>query len=316
MNFKESINDNFNCSIVIPIFNEEETIRELWTHISKNISHLSGAFEIIFIDDGSVDKSFEIIEKLALEHPNIKVIRLSRNFGHQCALAAGIDYATGDSVILMDGDLQDTPDAIPHFINKWKEGYEVVYAVRQKRKESKLKRFFFWLFYRLIQITSGIKMPADSGIFSLMDRKVIDAIRSMPERNRYITGLRAYAGFNQVGIPVERGPRYRGEPRVTVGKLIKLALDGIISFSAIPLRMTTYLGIIFSLLSFCIGTIGIFYKFVLGKPFLSWPYGLTTTFFMGGVQLVFLGVLGEYISRIYDEVKQRPYYIVRSKINM
>jgi dolichol-phosphate mannosyltransferase len=304
----------FVCSVVIPIFNEEETIPELWKYLDRVIQQMENSFEVIFVDDGSSDNSLNLLKHLSSEHSCVKVLQLSRNFGHQCALAAGIDHASGDAVVLMDGDLQDTPDTIPRFIDVWQQGYDVVYAVRKKRKENAVKRFCFWLFYRLIQGTSGIKLPVDAGIFSLMDRKVADVLRSMPERNRYITGLRAYAGFHQIGIPVERGPRYSGEPRVTFFKLVRLAIDGMVSFSTVPLRLITYIGILFSLTAFALGLIGIGYKF-LGQEFLSWPFGLTTTFFIGGIQLIFLGIIGEYISRIYDEVKQRPYYVVRDAIN-
>jgi len=186
--------------------------------------------------------------------------------------------------------------------------------LREKRKEKWLKRWAFKVFYRIQNTLSGIPVALDAGIFSLMDRKVILALRSMPERNKYISGLRAFAGFKQTGIVVERGPRYKGEPRVTLLKLIKLAFDGIFSFSTIPLKISIFLGLTFASASFIIGLVGLYYKFVLRQEFLSWDHGLTTTFFLGGIQLVSLGIIGEYIGRIYDEVKQRPYYIIREKI--
>lgn len=249
-----------------------------------------------------------------MKNSGVKVISLSRNFGHQCSLTAGIDHAKGEAVILMDGDLQDAPEAILRFTEKWKQGYAVVYAIRKKRKEKLLKRLAFVIFYRCLNLLAGISIPLDAGIFSLMDKKVILALQSMPERNKYITGLRAYAGFKQTGVLVERGPRFKGEPRVTLTKLFKLAFDGIFSFSIKPLRIATFLGLLFSTSSFFLGTVGLFFKFILEREFLSWHYGLTTTFFLGGVQLLFLGLIGEYIGRIYDEVKQRPYYIVEEKI--
>lgn len=301
-------------SVVIPIFNEEEIIQELWQRLSKVFKQLDGYSEVIFINDGSFDTSLEILTKLSLENPEVKVISLSRNFGHQCSLSAGINHAQGEAVILMDGDLQDAPEAIITFIDKWKQGYAVVYAIRQKRKEKLLKRLAFKLFYRILNVLSGINFPLNAGIFSLMDRKVVIALRSMPERNKYITGLRAYAGFKQVGVFVERGPRYRGEPRVTVIKLFKLAFDGIFSFSTIPLKLATFLGLASSICSFVVGLVGLYFKFILGRELLDWAYGLTTTFFLGGIQLLTLGILGEYIGRIYDEVKQRPYYIIDEKI--
>lgn len=301
-------------SIVIPIFNEEETLPELWHRLSKVVHQLARRTEVIFINDGSFDASLEILTKLSIENPEVKVISFSRNFGHQSSLSAGIDYAKGQAVILMDGDLQDAPEAIITFVNTWKQGYAVVYAIRQKRKEKLLKRLAFELFYRCLNVLSGIDLPLNAGIFSLMDRKVILALRSMPERNKYISGLRYYAGFKQTGVFVERGPRYRGEPRVTVVKLFKLAFDGIFSFSTIPLKIATLLGFIFSIFAFLLGILGLYFKFILGRNLLSWAYGLSTTFFIGGIQLVFLGILGEYIGRIYEEVKQRPYYIIDRKI--
>lgn len=305
---------NADYTIVIPIYNEEETLWELWGQLKSVLDNLKGMSEVVFVNDGSTDRSLAILQKINEQHPEVKVISLSRNFGHQCALSAGIDHAEGNSVILMDGDLQDSPQAIFDFVDKWKDGYEVVYAIRRKRKESWLKRLGFVTFYRILNSLSGFRLPLDAGIFSLIDRKVVLALRKMPERNKYITGLRAYAGFRQIGIPVERGPRYRGEPKVTPRKLFKLAFDGILSFSVLPLRIATFLGFIFAFFSFITGLIGLYVKFILGEAFLSWAYGLTTTFFMGGVQLMFLGIIGEYIGRIYEEIKKRPYYIIDRKI--
>ncbi|MEM8673459.1 MAG: glycosyltransferase family 2 protein [Cyanobacteria bacterium P01_G01_bin.67] len=310
--FSEPLQDNLaKYSIVIPIFNEEAILPELWRQLRAVIDQLDGICEVIFVDDGSSDRSYQILSELHQANHEIKIIRLSRNFGHQSALTAGIEKASGKAVILMDGDLQDSPQAIFNFIDKWHQGYDVVYAVREKRKEFWLKRFAFVGFYRLLNSLSGMKLPIDAGIFSLMDRQVAIALRQMPERNRYLSGLRAYAGFRQTGIIVERGSRYKGQPKVTVTKLFKLAFDGIFSFSIIPLRIATIFGLISAIVSFIIGIIGLYFKLILGTTFLSWTYGLTTTFFMGGVQLIFLGIIGEYIGRIYDEVKQRPYYLIR-----
>jgi polyisoprenyl-phosphate glycosyltransferase len=298
-------------SIVIPIFNEAKTLSELWRQLKAVIDELNDTCEVIFIDDGSNDDSYNQLLLLHQAHAEVRLIRLSRNFGHQPALTAGIEKATGKAVILMDGDLQDSPQAIAQFIAKWQQGYDVVYAIREKRKEIWLKKIAFVGFYRLLNFLSGMKLPIDAGIFSLMDRQVVTALCQMPERNRYLSGLRAYAGFKQTGIVVERGSRYHGQPKVTLSKLCKLAFDGIFSFSTIPLKIATIFGLICAIASFIIGICGLYFKFVLGKTFLSWAYGLTTTFFMGGVQLIFLGIIGEYIARIYDEVKQRPYYLIR-----
>ncbi|NEQ38773.1 MAG: glycosyltransferase [Okeania sp. SIO3I5] len=305
---------NIDYSVVIPIFNEEEIIPELWRRLSDVLDKINSTTEVIFINDGSVDNSFELLKEISLKNPEVKILSFSRNFGHQCALSAGIDHANGKAVILMDGDLQDSPEAIISFSRLWQQGYDVVYAIRKKRKEKWLKRLAFKSFYYIQRKLSGIVTPMDAGIFSLMDRKVILTLRQMPERNKYLSGLRAYAGFKQIGVYVERGPRYRGEPKVSVSKLFKLAFDGIFSFSTIPLKMATILGLVSAIVSFIIGLIGLYVKFILGQEFLSWAYGLTTTFFMGGIQLLSLGIIGEYIGRIYDEVRQRPYYIIDEKI--
>ncbi len=306
--------NNIDYSVVIPIFNEEEILPELWRQLSDVLQRINGSSEVIFINDGSIDNSLEFLREINQQYPEVKIINFSRNFGHQSALSAGIDHANGKAVILMDGDLQDSPEAIISFSRLWQQGYDVVYAIRKNRKEKLLKRLAFKSFYYIQRKLSGIITPMDAGIFSLMDRKVILTLRQMPERNKYLSGLRAYAGFKQIGVYVERGPRYRGEPKVSVSKLFKLAFDGIFSFSTIPLKMATFLGLVSAIVSFIIGLIGLYVKFVLGQEFLSWAYGLTTTFFMGGVQLLSLGIIGEYIGRIYDEVRQRPYYIVNEKI--
>lgn len=303
-----------NYSVVIPIFNEEETISELWKRLTQVFKSINGSWDVIFVNDGSNDSSYQMLTELSQKYHNVKVLNLSRNFGHQPAITAGIDYAQGDAVILMDGDLQDDPEAIFTFIDLWKQGYDVVYAVRKNRKEHWLKRFTFKIFYSLQTALSDIKLPRDAGIFSLLDRKVIQTLRLMPERNKYLSGLRAYTGFRQIGAVVERGPRYRGQPRVSIKKLFKLAFDGIFSFSTLPLHLVTYFGIFFSITAFAIAMIGLVVKFILGLEFLNWPFGLTSTFFIGGVQLLSIGIIGEYIGRIYEEVKQRPYYVVAEKV--
>ena len=305
---------NIDYSVVIPIFNEEEIIPELWRRLSDILDRLDSSSEVIFINDGSVDNSLELLKEINHKNQEVKIISFSRNFGHQCALSAGIDHTNGKAVILMDGDLQDSPEAIISFLQLWQQGYDVVYAIRKNRKEKWLKRLAFKSFYYIQKKLSGIVTPMDAGIFSLMDRKVILTLRQMPERNKYLSGLRAYAGFKQIGVYVERGPRYRGQPKVSVSKLFKLAFDGIFSFSTIPLKIATILGLVSAIISFIIGLIGLYVKFILGQEFLFWVYGLTTTFFMGGIQLLSLGIIGEYIGRIYDEVRQRPYYIIQEKI--
>lgn len=314
MSTEQPLPDQIVYSIVIPIYNEEKTISELWRRLHTVLQSFDFQSEVIFINDGSIDGSLELLMQLNEAHSEVKILSFSRNFGHQCALSAGLDHAEGEAVIMMDGDLQDAPEVIIDFVNTWKQGYDVVYAIRKKRKENILKRAAFKAFYRVQGILSGFELPLDAGIFSLLDRKVVLALRRMPERNRYISGLRAYAGFKQIGILVERDARYSGEPKVTIAKLFKLAFDGIFAFSTVPLKFATYLGLTFATTSFAIGVIGLFFKFILNRELLGWPYGLTTTFFLGGVQLVCLGIIGEYIGRIYEEVRQRPYYVLDQKI--
>jgi dolichol-phosphate mannosyltransferase len=308
------VSSTITFSVVIPILNEEETIPEMLARLDAVIQRVGDEWEVIYINDGSTDRSLEVLREQRRRYPYLRIIDLSRNFGHLPALTAGLDRASGRAVVLMDGDLQDTPETLPRMIEKWREGYEVVYAVRAKRKEGLVKRALFAGFYRLQRRVSRISTPLNAGIFSLIDRRTVNVLRSMPERNRYLPGLRAYAGFRQVGIEVERGPRYRGEPRVKFRQLVKLALDGMFAFSTAPLRFVFLLGGAVSTASLFVAIAGLYYKYVLGRSFLDWPYGLTTAFFFGGVQLIGIGIIGEYVGRIYEEVKQRPYYIARETI--
>jgi dolichol-phosphate mannosyltransferase len=251
------------------------------------------------------------------QDPKWKIIKFSRNFGHQTAVSAGLHYSKGLCVIVIDADLQDPPEEIIHLIEKWKEGYEVVYAVRKKRKENILKRFSYKTFYRILSIISDIKIPLDTGDFCLMDRKVVDLINSMPEKNRFIRGLRAWTGFRQYGIKYERMQRAAGDSKYSLKKLVKLAIDGIFSFSSTPLRMASYLGFIVSIFAFCL-MIFTFFQRVFTDYFAKIGHapvrGFATTVilisFIGGVQLICLGTLGEYIGRIYEEVKGRPIWII------
>ena len=300
-------------SVVIPVLNEEQTIPEMCSRLARVIASTGGEWEVIYVNDGSSDGSWQTLVKLRTQYPFLKAASLSRNFGHQAALKAGLDLAQGDAVVLMDGDLQDSPEALPQFIAKWKEGFEVVYAIRTKRKEGLVKRGAFALFYKLQRRISRIDTPLNAGIFSLLDRKVVDTLRSLPERNRYFPGLRAYAGFRQTGIEVERGARFSGPPKVSFGGLVKLALDGLFAFSTAPLKAVFLMGVIVCIASIGVGAFGLYYRFILHRTLLDWPFGLTTVFFFGGVQLISTGIVGEYVGRIYDEVKQRPHYVLSEK---
>ncbi len=301
-------------SIVIPIYNEVEIIPELVKRLKSVVNGLDAPTEVIIIDDGSIDDSFSILETIHNDDNRFKILRLSRNFGHQIAISAGLDYAVGDAVILMDGDLQDPPELIPSMITKWKEGYHVVYMVKRSRKENFLKRFAFSSFYKLLHAFSSISIPMEAGNFSLMDSKVVDVLRSMPERNRYISGLRAWAGFKQFGIEFDRDARFAGKPKMSLRRLVDLAINGLISFSNAPLRLAIYGGLIVAGISFLGGLYVIYEKLFTNNAILGWASTIVAITFIGSMLLLTLGVIGEYIGRIYDEVKQRPIYIIKDKL--
>lgn len=302
-------------SVVIPIFNEAGNIPELWSRLDRALQSIGLSCDVIFVDDGSIDAGAELLQQICRTDPRARLIQLSRNFGHQSALAAGIDNARGDAVVLMDGDLQDRPESIADFVREWQGGAEVVYAVRATRREHFPLNLLFKTFYRILDLISGIKMPLDSGIFGLLDRRAVDVIRSMPERNRYFPGLRAYAGFRQKGIAVDRDPRFAGTSRVGLLGLLRLAVDGMISFSFAPLRIATYSGFIISGLAFAYILRVLYKKWVSGEAIPGWASTLTAILFLGGVQLIVSGIIGEYIGRIYDEVKKRPFYIIANRVN-
>ncbi|MER3523685.1 MAG: glycosyltransferase [Ignavibacteria bacterium] len=301
-------------SIIIPIYNEEQTLRVLHDRLVEALRPLGEDYEVILVDDGSKDGSYELMKLIHAHDARFKGLRLSRNFGHQIAISAGLDFARGDAVILMDGDLQDPPELLPQMIAKWKEGYQVVYTVKTSRKESRLKRFAFKMFYRILHALSSVQIPMDAGNFSLMDRRVVEILRRIPERHRYISGLRAWIGFRQIGIEYDRGLRYAGKPQMSIGKLVQLALDGIFSFSHAPLRVASYVGFLSALVAFAGGLYVIYEKLFTDKAILGWASTISTIAFLGGLILMTLGIIGEYIGRIYDEVKQRPLYIVSEGI--
>ena len=296
---------------IIPLYNEIHILPELWERLSVACNQIGLEWSAIFVDDGSSDGTSAELDRLADAHPNVGVLHLSRNFGHQAALTAGIDHADADAVILMDGDLQDTPETLPRFVAEWKAGAEVVYAIRTKRKESLFSRLAFKSFYRLLGLLSGISQPADAGIFSLLDRRVLEVVRAMPEHNRYFPGLRAFAGFRQVGLAVERGARFAGEPRVGFRGLFKLAADAVFSFSYVPLRIVTCFGVFMATASLVYLLWVLFEKFVTHTAISGWASTLGATLLLGSIQIVMLGVVGEYIARIYEETKCRPPYVIR-----
>lgn len=298
-------------SVVIPIYNEEENLPVLYQRLTAALKSTGRAYEIVFVDDGSRDASLDCLHRLAKEDPLITIIELSRNFGHQVAISAGLDYARGKGVIVMDADLQDPPEFLPALITKWGEGHDVVYAVRQERKEGWMKRMGYAAFYRLLHRTANIEIPLDAGDFCIMDRRVVDLLMVMPERNRFVRGIRSWVGLDQVGLACERQARHAGRSRYTFMRLIYLALDGLISFSYLPLRLIAIMGIFISLFSILMAIFYAVKKLLVGLN----PPGFATLtvaiFFFAGVQLITIGVIGEYVGRIFEEVKQRPLYIVR-----
>jgi len=301
-------------SVILPVYNERETLQELKARLTPVLEErVGGSFEVLFVDDGSRDGSDLIIDGFHERDPRFKAIHFSRNFGHQAALQAGLDAAAGDAVVLMDADLQDPPEVLEQFIKLWRQGYQVVYAVRRKRKEAVWKRAAYAVFYRTMKALAEIDVPLDAGDFCLMDRRVVDALVSLKERNRFLRGLRSWVGFRQIGVEYERDARHAGEPKFTLRKLMTLALSGYIGFSAAPLRMATWLGFISALTGFLVALWTLYTKLVGIYSPRGWASTLAVIMFIGGVQLLMLGVIGEYLSRVYDEVRQRPLYIVRSR---
>ncbi len=298
-------------SVVVPAFNEQDNLLILYQRLWATLDKIEPDFEIIFVDDGSQDNTLKIMHALAAKDEKVCVVELARNFGHQVAISAGLDYARGRGVIIMDADLQDPPEVLPQFIDKWREGHDVVYAIRTNRKEGWLKVKAYSVFYRLLQHVANIEIPIDAGDFCIMDRKVVDILVQMPERNRFVRGIRSWVGLDQVGLAYEREARNSGQPKYTLTRLTYLALDGLVSFSYIPLRMITLLGISVSFISILLAIFYTIKKLTYGLN----PPGFATTvvaiFFLAGVQLITIGVIGEYVGRIFEEVKRRPLYILR-----
>lgn len=297
--------------MVVPVYNEERSLPELTSRLREVLESSSVRFEIVLINDGSTDRSLETLRKLRTQDPRIKLIDLSRNFGHQVAVSAGLDHATGRAVIVMDADLQDPPEVLPELIERWNEGYEVVYVVRRRRKETLLKRFAYYFFYRLLQRLTSIELPVDAGDFSLMDRRVVDLLVALPERNRYVRGLRAWVGFHQIGVEYERAPRFAGETKYNFSQLFKLAYDGIFSLSDAPIRVARNFGLAVTAGAALLALWTLFKRLIYYEVVPGFATVTILVLFLGGVQLLTVGLLGEYIARIYAEVKGRPLYVVR-----
>jgi dolichol-phosphate mannosyltransferase len=298
-------------SVVVPLFNEQENVAELYRRLVTALDALWLGYELVLVDDGSSDRTAVLLDELRRRDPRVAPLHLSRNFGHQPAISAGLARARGQAVIVMDGDLQDPPEVLGRFIERWREGYEVVYAVRTERRENFLKRAGYFLFYRLLRAVSELDIPLDSGDFCLMDRKVVDVINHLPERMRFVRGLRAFVGFRQVGMPYPRAAREAGKPKYTFPALARLAIDGLVSFSAAPLHLVTYLGLLSAGLAvlFLVWLLADAWRHEAAPP--GWASVVVVVLFMSAVQLLSLGIVGAYVRRIFLEVKGRPTYIVR-----
>jgi polyisoprenyl-phosphate glycosyltransferase len=299
-------------SIVAPIFNELENIPELYRRVQAVMADLPGSWELVLVDDGSSDGSTEVIRELARKDKHVRPVIFARNFGHQVAITAGWDYARGEAVIIIDADLQDPPELIPEMVAKWREGFEVVYAVRAEREgETWFKKTTASMFYRIVHRITDVNIPVDAGDFRLMDRKVVDVLKTMREKYRFPRGMSAWVGFRQVGIPYKRGMRFSGSTKYPFKKMFTLALNAITGFSYFPLQLATYFGFISAGISIIAIPVVAILRMTGSQFFGGQATTLIAVLFLGGVQLISLGVLGEYLGRIYDEVKGRPLYIIR-----
>ncbi len=298
-------------SIIAPIYNEKDNIRELYRRVGEVMNSTGKKWELVLVDDGSVDGSTQLIAELAGEHKEVVPLIFARNFGHQIAVTAGLDHARGKAIVVIDADLQDPPEVILNLIQKWQEGYEVVYAVRAERKgESWFKLISAKLFYRLIYRITNVKIPLDTGDFRLIDRKVVDVMNSMRERHRFLRGMASWVGFRQIGVNYVREPRFAGETKYPLKKMVSFALTGITGFSYFPLQLSTILGFIAMCISLVAIPVVIIERLTGSQAFLGQASTLIAVLFFGGVQLISLGIIGEYIGRIYDEVKGRPLYVL------
>jgi dolichol-phosphate mannosyltransferase len=302
-------------SAVLPVYNEADVLRALVGHVTDAIADCGARPELVFVNDGSRDASAAVLDDLAASHDHVRVVHLSRNFGHQAAVQAGLSHSGGDVVVVMDADMQDDPYSIGSLLAKWREGYDVVYAVRYGRKENAVKVCLFNAFYRVLNAVSRTPMPVDAGNFGLIDRRVADALIGLPDRDRYFAGLRSWVGFRQVGVPVERGPRYDGQPRVSMRGLCRLAKSAIFSFSALPLS------VFYLISSLSIGVFAVvcaftlYHKLVTGAAIPGWTSVMMTGCLFGALNALGIAILGEYVVRIYDQVRGRPLYLVERTVN-
>jgi dolichol-phosphate mannosyltransferase len=301
-------------SVIAPVFNEIQSLPEFYRRVRQVLDGLGVRWELLLVDDGSTDGSTDLIRQLAREDARVRALIFARNFGHQLAVTAGLDHCRGRAAIIIDSDLQDPPEVMADLIARWREGYEVVYAVRAEREgETWFKLFTASLFYRLIYRITDVKIPLDSGDFRLLDRQVVDVLKTMRERHRFLRGMSVWVGFRQTGVPYQRAARFAGQTKYPLRKMLKFAFDAITSFSYLPLQLATYLGFAAALLSILAIPVVIILRQSGMQAFLGQATTLIAVLFLGGVQLISLGILGEYIGRLYDEAKGRPLYILREE---
>lgn len=301
-------------SVVLPVYDERPVLEELHRRLVAAVRGTAIEPELLFVDDGSRDGSGEALDALAAADPCVRVLHLARNFGHQAAVQCGLDHATGDAVVVMDSDLQDLPEAIPALVEAWRSGHEVVYAVRTERKEGGLMRALFAGFYRALRLVADVEIPLDAGNFGLLDRRVVEVVRALPERDRYYPGLRSWVGFRQIGIPVERGARYHGRSRVGIAGLLRLAKAAVFSFSTVPLTVFYVVAALAAAVFLGLGVFTLYHRLVSGQAIPGWTSILLATSFFGGLNALGIAILGEIVTRIYDQVRERPLYVVRSSL--
>lgn len=306
---------NVVCSVVIPMYNEEAVIGETYKRLKNVMEGLGQTYELIFINDGSRDRSAHLVYELSHTDSTIRLLDFSRNFGHQAAVMAGLEYASGACVVIIDADLQDPPEVIPEMIQKWKEGYEVVYGKRLKRKgDTPFKKATAFLFYRFLRAMTNNDIPMDTGDFRLIDRKVCDVMKNLQEKNKYIRGLVSWIGFRQIPVEYNREERWAGKSKYPLKKMLRFAMDAITSFSYKPLKLATYLGFLLSLSGFIYLLVVIYQRLFTHTTISGWTSIVVINLFFNGIVLIILGIIGEYIGRIYEEAKNRPSYIIREKI--
>jgi polyisoprenyl-phosphate glycosyltransferase len=299
-----------NIGLVVPCYNEEAVLDRLFKRLDQLRNTSGFGINIVFVNDGSTDRTKEMLQRICEEHRDVSCIHFSRNFGHQAAVSAGLNYVKGDAAVVLDADLQDPPEVIPSMVDKWREGYDVVYGVRRKRKEGALLKAAYFLFYRMMKKMVSYNVPLDAGDFALVDRRVIDAINQLPEKTRFVRGLRGWVGYKQIGLPYERASRQAGDSKYSFVKLCKLAMDGIIAYSTVPLRIGIWIGIVSAVTGLLYFPFVVYSKYVMAWSPPGWASLAGIILFLGGAQLLVLGVIGEYIGRIFDEVKARPTYII------